>query len=170
MTAPAKRGLKARNNYAFIDSQNVNLAIRNQGWSLDFKKLRRYLSDKYGITKAFIFIGFVPQNQSLYTSLQDYGYILVFKPTLMLPKGKVKGNVDAELVLQAMIEFPHYDKALIVTGDGDFHCLVKHLLSHGKLLNLMIPDRNSYSSLYREIMDHVVFMNGLKEKLGYVKR
>jgi hypothetical protein len=66
---------------------------RNQGWLLDFKKFRRYLKDKYGIQKAFVFIGFMPQNQCLYTSLQEYGYILVFKPTLMLPKGKVKGNV-----------------------------------------------------------------------------
>ena len=161
--------LKSHNNYAFIDSQNLNLAIRNQGWVLDFKKFRRYLSDKYGIKKAFLFIGFVPQNQNLYTSLQEYGYILVFKPTLVLPKGTVKGNVDAELVMHAMIEFPHYDKALIVTGDGDFFCLVKHLLSHNKLLNLMIPDRKSFSSLYRGIMDHVVFMNGLKDKVGYIK-
>lgn len=58
---------KSENNYAFIDSQNLNLSIRNQGWTLDFKKFRKYLIDKYGITKAFIFIGFVPQNQDLYT-------------------------------------------------------------------------------------------------------
>ncbi len=46
------------NNYAFIDSQNLNLAIRDQGWALDFKRFRRYLEDKYGVTKAFIFIGY----------------------------------------------------------------------------------------------------------------
>jgi hypothetical protein len=40
-------------NYAFIDSQNINLAIRGQGWVLDFKKFRRYLQDNYKISKAF---------------------------------------------------------------------------------------------------------------------
>jgi len=35
------------NNYAFIDSQNLNLSIREQGWVLDFKKFRIYLKDKY---------------------------------------------------------------------------------------------------------------------------
>lgn len=97
----------SKNNYAFIDSQNVNLAIREQDWRLDFRRFRRYLEDKYGIAKAFLFIGFVAQNQDLYTSLQKSGYILVFKPTLLLPEGKVKGNVDAELVLHAMIEYPN---------------------------------------------------------------
>lgn len=69
----------------------------------------------------------MPQNQALYTNLQKDGYILIFKPTLSLPADDVKGNVDAELVLHAMIEYQNYDKALIVTGDGDFYCLVDYL-------------------------------------------
>ena len=83
----------SHNNYAFIDSQNLNLAIREQGWILDFARFSTYLWDKYGIDKAFIFIGYVPENQDLYTSLQKDGYILIFKPTLSLPGGGVKGNV-----------------------------------------------------------------------------
>jgi uncharacterized LabA/DUF88 family protein len=158
-----------QNNYAFIDSQNLNLSIRNQDWVLDFKKFRRYLGDKYSITKAFLFIGYIPQNQTLYINLQKDGYILVFKPTLTLPDGRVKGNVDAELVLHAMIEYTNYDKALIVTGDGDFYCLIEHLIKQNKLLKLMIPDRNKYSSLFRKLMNHIVFMNELRLKLEYEK-
>jgi hypothetical protein len=48
---------KHQNNYAFIDSQNLNLAIRDQGWMLDFGRFRKYLQDKYQVKKAFIFIG-----------------------------------------------------------------------------------------------------------------
>ena len=95
---------------------------------------------------------------------------MIFKPTLTLPSGKVKGNVDAELVLHTMIEFKNYDKALIVTGDGDFYCLVEHLIKKKKLLKLMIPDKNHFSSLFRKLMPHIVFMNNLKNKLGYKKK
>jgi len=159
-----------QNNYAFIDSQNLNLSIRNQGWVLDFRRFRRYLEDKCGVTEAFLFIGYVPENQDLYTNLQKYGYILIFKPTLKLPTGKVKGNVDAELVLHAMIEYQRYDKALIVTGDGDLYCLVDYLARNDKLLKLMIPNKNKFSSLFRKIMPRIVFMNNLKGKLEYVDR
>ena len=38
--------------YAFIDSQNVNLAIQAQGWKLDFGKFRIYLREKYGVIKG----------------------------------------------------------------------------------------------------------------------
>ncbi len=155
------------NNYAFIDSQNLNLGIKEQGWSLDFKRFRVYLREKYGITKAFLFIGYIPTNQSLYTTLQSFGYILVFKPTLQGAKGKIKGNVDAELVLHAMKEMPNYDKALIVSGDGDFCCLIEYLKKMNKLLNLMIPDINQHSSLLRKFSLDIVFMNNLRGKLEY---
>ena len=161
---------KPQNNYAFIDSQNLNLSIRELGWVLDFRKFRVYLKDKYGIAKAFIFIGYVPQNQALYTNLQKDGYILVFKPTLSLPDGGVKGNVDAELVLHTMIEYPNYDKALLVTGDGDFYCLADYLAKNGKLLKLLVPNMKKFSSLYRKMMPYIVFINNLRDKLVHLDK
>ncbi len=158
------------NNFAFIDSQNLNLSIKNQGWSLDFARYRIYLRDKYNVTKAFLFLGYVNRYQDLYTSLQEAGFILIFKPTLRFPGGRIKGNVDAELVLHTMIEYENFDKAIITTGDGDFHCLIKYLTRKEKLLKLMIPDKDSYSSLLREFMKHIVFMNDLKNKLEYKER
>lgn len=110
---------KPQNNYAFIDGQNLNLGTQFMGWKLDFKKFRIYLREKYGVETAYYFIGFVEGNSELYKGLQPDGYILLFKPTFRHDDGKVKGNCDAELVLQAMIDFNKYDKAIIVTGDGD---------------------------------------------------
>jgi len=161
--------MKLKNNYAFIDSQNLNLAIREQGWQLDFKKFRKYLEDKYKVSKAFIFIGYVPTNESLYISLQEYGYILIFKPTLSSPDGRVKGNIDAELVLHTMIEYPNYDKAVIVTGDGDFHCLIEYLNKQNKLERLIVPNRYKFSSLLRKFASKITFMNDLRQKLEYKK-
>ncbi len=161
---------KPQNNYAFIDSQNLNLSIRKQGWVLDFKRFRQYLRDKYNVTQAFLFIGYVAENYDLYTKLQRDGFIVIFKPTLKLPDGTVKGNVDAELVLHTMIEYENYDKAVIVTGDGDFYCLVDYLRKKDKLLKLVIPNRNAFSSLLRKMTAHMLFMNDLKGKLEYRKR
>lgn len=158
-----------RNNHAFIDSQNLNLSIQEQGWKLDFKKFRVYLNDKYGVTKAFIFIGYLATNQSLYTALQDYGYIVIFKPTLNLPDGRTKGNIDAELVLHAMIEFSNFEKAVIVTGDGDFYCLIEHLKRQGKMEKLLIPSRDTYSSLFRKFVSAASFVSDLRQKLEYKK-
>lgn len=158
---------KVQTYYAFIDSQNLNLAVQEQGWKLDFKRFRKYLEDKYGASKAFLFIGYIPTQQSLYTALQEYGYVLIFKPTLILAEGRVKGNVDAELVLHTMVEFPNYDQAVIVTGDGDFFCLVEYLKKQGKLLRLLIPNRHKYSALLRRFASDMAFISDLRGKLEY---
>jgi uncharacterized LabA/DUF88 family protein len=160
-----------KKNYAFVDSQNLNLAIREQGWSLDFKRFRVYLADKYKIKKAFLFIGYLPKNQSLYNNLQEAGYIIVFKPTLIRKDGEIKGNVDAELVLHSMIEYKNYSKALIVTGDGDFYCLVDYLNKKDKLLKLLVPNVKKYSKLLKPFAANKLdFMNNLRKKLEYKKR
>jgi uncharacterized LabA/DUF88 family protein len=52
---------------------------------------------------------------------------LIFKPVLFDSDQKPQGNVDADLVLQAMIEFDNFNQAIIVSSDGDFYCLVKYL-------------------------------------------
>jgi len=162
--------------YAFIDSQNLNLGtskdirrygkIIYKGWKLDFKKFRKYLSDKFRVNKAFLFIGYVRQNVNLYSKLKSFGYKLVFKPTVSDGEGKPKGNVDAELVLHsAAIEYLNYDKAIIISGDGDFYCLVDYLKKNKKLERLIIPNAKSASSLLKKFQKYKVFIEFEREKL-----
>ena len=154
-------------NYAFIDSQNLNLSILSLGWKLDFQRFRVYLRDKYHVQNAYLFIGYMAENANLYKRLQEMDYICVFRPTLIGADGKTKGNVDAELVLHAMIEFPNYDKAIIVSGDGDFQCLAKYLLEQGKLAALLVPNQAKYSALlrFKIFKPYLRFVSDLRTKL-----
>ena len=142
--------------------------MKSQGWDLNFAKFRRFLKDKYHVEKAYLFIGFVPGNQMLYAELQKAGYICIFKPTLEIKednKIKVKGNVDAELVLHTMIEYPNYEKAIIVSGDGDFHCLIEYLVGQGKLRKIIVPNTH-FSSLLRKFSEFIVNIQLFKGKLA----
>ena len=162
------------NNYAFIDSQNLNLSIQSLGWRLDFARFSVYLKEKYKVKKIFLFIGYVEGNNDLYKFLQSAGFICIFKPTLKYLKykdGTTKGNVDAELVLQAMIDYGEYEKAVIVTCDGDFSCLVRHLKKEKKLRCVLIPNIDEYSALLKKSgARHLDFMHNLRKKLEYKKR
>ena len=158
--------------FAFIDSQNLNLGVRSLGWRVDYKKLRLYLKNKYNVERAFMFIGLVGNNQKLYTELQAAGFILIFKPTVQyFENGKrtVKGNVDAELVLHAAaIEYPNYDKAIIVSGDGDFSCLLEFLEDKSKLLHVLAPN-HKYSKLLKPFSSYIIHMSQLKTSVQYQK-
>jgi len=159
-------------NYVFIDSQNLNLGVRSSGWRVDYKRFRLYLKNKYNVDRAFMFIGLVGNNQKLYTELQAAGFILVFKPTVQyFENGKrtVKGNVDAELVLHAAaIEFSNYDKAIVVSGDGDFACLLEFLDDKNKLLHVMTPN-HKYSKLLKPFSRYIVHVSQLRKSIEYKK-
>ena len=166
--------------YAFIDSQNLNLGVQNDvrdkrgrlhpGWKLDFVKFRRFLKDKYRVEIAFLFIGYKPGNESLYVYLQQAGYRVVAKPTTSFKdssgKEVIKGNVDTDLVIYAVArEFGHYDKAVIVSGDGDFLSLYDYLAEHHKLFKIVIPNKLRYSKLLDQYAEYLDFISGNQEKL-----
>ncbi len=157
---------KRENNYAFIDSQNLHLSIRALGWFLDFERFRVYLKEKYFVDRAYIFIGYDDRRRALYTALQKMGYICVFKPTLVYKDGSMKGNCDADLVLHAMIEYSNYDRAVIVTGDGDFYCLVDYFIREEKLAKLLVPNQKKYSALLKKIpSEHLAFVSDLETRV-----
>ena len=192
--------------FAFIDSQNLNLGVQKSGWKMDWRKFRQFLADKFGVTKAYMFIGYVPEYEDIYEQMHEAGYAVVLKPTFDLTrvqpemlevmgeeqklqeitpnkvrpyeneagtrsekpeeKKPVKGNIDAELVLWAMKEMSSYEKAIIVSGDGDFYSLVEYLESKGRLLNLLAPSQH-YSSLYNRFDKYVVRLDQFRRELAY---
>ncbi len=160
--------------YAFIDSQNLNLGVAldvvnergrhiYKGKKLNYKKFHDYLTQKYGVVKAYIFIGFMPSQNSLYVSLQRAGFILIFKTVASYvdSDGKeiTKGNVDTDIVLYSAAILEHeYDTAIFVSGDGDFLSLYQFMEEHGKLYKILVPNRHRYSKL----------LNHYRQKLGFV--
>jgi len=165
-------------NFAFIDNQNLNLGIQKNGWKMDWRKFRSYLRDEFEVESAYMFIGYMPENEDLYNQMHEAGYLVVLKPTLSMfqvpdenqakdeDKKQVKGNVDVELVLWAVKEMPNYDKAVIISGDGDFYSLVEYLKEKGKLKNLLVPNRQ-YSTLLRQYDEYVVRLDNLRRELSY---
>lgn len=156
--------------YAYIDSNNLNLGIKSLGWNLDYKKFRVYLKDKYNVSVAYMFIGYSPTNQDLYSSLQKAGFVLIFKPTIPDKDGNLKGNIDADLVLQAMIDHKdnNFNKAVIISSDGDFYSLVKYLYEHNKISVVMSPYVKTCSVLLKKsAKEKIVFMDNLRKKLEH---
>lgn len=87
---------------------------------------------------------------------------------------KPKGNIDANLVLKAMIDFHEnkFDKAIIVTSDGDFYSLVDYFYSKEKLKFVLSPNKNNCSSLLRKSgKEKMIYLdNNLRGKLEYKRK
>ncbi len=175
---------KRQRVYAFVDSQNLNVSIQRLGWKMDWRKFRKFLTDEYGVDKAYMFIGYVPEFEDMYKQLHETGYLIVLKPTFDMTKPRaeapektdkksknedekhVKGNIDADLVLWAMKEMPNYEKAVIVSGDGDFYTLVEYLEGKNRLLKILAPS-GYYSNLYNRYEKYIERLDQHRNELAY---
>lgn len=143
---------------------------------MDWKKFRAYLRDEFDVECAYMFIGYMPENEELYTQMHDAGYLVALKPTLdmfMNPEDErkedrppTKGNVDTELVMYVMKEMPNYARAIIVSGDGDFYSLIEYLKEQNKLHTVMVPNWK-YSTLLKPFEKQLLRLDTKKHELAY---
>ena len=132
------------NNIAYIDGANLYNGIKSLGWELDYIRFRNWLAEKYLVKRAYLFIGLVPKYKDLYTHLQEAGFTLIFKETTYDGEGKIKGNCDADLVLRATRDYyeNNFNKAIIVTSDGDYSSLVKFLDEEKNKIRIILSPAN----------------------------
>ncbi len=57
-----------------------------------------------------------------------------------------------------------YDKAVVVSGDGDFHCLFEYLDEQNKLEKILIPN-DKYSSYIRKLSKYILRLGLIRNKL-----
>ncbi len=153
---------KVKNNYAYINGANLHKALTDLGWVLDYKRFRVWLNEKYSISRAYIFIGLIAKYKDLYTYLQECGFTFLFKEVVYNGSGKAKGNCDADLVLQAVRDSYEnkFQKAVLVSGDGDYASLVKFLLGEDRLLAILSPGpEKKCSILLKRTLAKITYLN-----------
>lgn len=174
------------NNFAFIDGANLHYTYEKLEWELDYEKLRKYLSNKFNVTIAHYFLGKIPQSSDLYSDLESYGYNLRLKrpspypaegivcphcnEVAVPPSTKYKADCDSFMTLAAVQEAQSYDKAVIVTSDGDFDELVRWLIRQDKLRMVFAPCRKGCSKLLRSAaVDKIAYIDDYKDYLEKVR-
>jgi uncharacterized LabA/DUF88 family protein len=161
---------------AFIDGQNLHLGTKHAHWGIDFQKFRIFLKDKFRVTEAYYFLGYISEEeQDLYNTLQKAGFIVVFREHSANLKGKKKGNVDVDIVFEVMknlIEETEPHHFVIVSGDGDYIKMIHYLIKRERLVKILFPN-NQYSSLYNKIKSHYgmnLSLPDIRKKIEHVSQ
>ncbi len=161
---PLRKGLRTPmdntkdKNIAFIDGQNLYIATSKREvnpWDIDLARFRIYLEQKYHVTKAYYFLGFVQaENNDLYEEIQKAGFLLLFREHNPAMLGTKKGNVDSDIIFNVMKKLykkEDFEKVVLVSGDGDYKRMVDFLIEEKKFEKILFPDGKRASSLYKKI-------------------
>lgn len=158
-------------NCAYIDGANLHQGIKSLGWKLDYERFRVWLREKHSVTNACLFLGYIPKFIDLYRDFEKAGYTLIFKEVVKGADGVIKGNCDADLVFEAVKGYyeDNYNKAIIVSSDGDYARLIQFLRGNNRLKVLLSPHATC-SSLIRKLSVPLTYMRDLKEVIEAKKK
>ncbi len=161
---------KKINTNVYIDGANLKKGIEFLDREINYKKLYDWLRKKYRVKKVYLFLGYIKKLDVFYGELTDMGYSIIFKETFF-EDSILKGNCDAELILNCIKDFyeNEYDNAILISGDGDFSCLVKFLEERKSLCRVIAPNIKRCSVFLKRSTNKIVYMEKMLDIISDIK-
>lgn len=162
----------------FIDGANLYSTAKTLGFDIDYKRLLKDFQSRGYLLRAYYYTAMAEDQE--YSTLRplidwlDYnGYAVVTKPLKEFydqnGRRKLKGNMDIELVIDAMEIADHVDHFVIFSGDGDFRRLVEALQRRGRKVSVVSTLQTQPPMIaddLRRQADHFIDLADLEETVG----
>ena len=163
--------------YAFVDAANV--IYRGNGpndWKIDLRKLLGYLKERFGASAVFYYGGIDRKNDAqcgINRKMAKWGYLLRLNPVKYFQneQGKLyrKADVDSRMTFEIMQKLPQYDRAIVLTGDGDFYWVLEYLLQQKDRVWLVANPRKTAKELKKLFGANFANLDSLRSQLEYKK-
>lgn len=162
----------------FIDASNVFFINKKLRVSIDYSKVVQFFKAFDADAKCYFYSAFQEDYQKqldYFEELAQAGIVVKKKPLkfISLPKAKgkkkktenqskdsdeeqgfYKGNMDVELVIDAIRLMSQYDTFVLFSGDSDFYALLKYLEEHNK--NVVVLSRHGFVAEELRTVGHFI--------------
>lgn len=153
----------------FIDAANVVYSQRSLKWQIDFKKLMDYFKKNYQLDSVYFYYAYIKDDkkqQSFFAKLRQWDYRIKTKEVKLIRQsdGTIlkKGNLDVELTIDAVKDLRFYSTAILMSGDSDFHALIRYLQSKNKKV-VVISSKGHVSFELLKAADKYINFNSLRD-------
>ena len=145
----------SKNVAVFVDVANIFYAAKAAGVDIDYVTLLKAATAGRDFIRAYAYTGLDPENENqrqFQSFLARNSYRVVSKDIRKYGDGKVKANLDIELVVDLMKTARNVDIAVVVSGDGDFAPAIRAVQEMGVRVEV-ISFRGNTSSDLIEVAD-----------------
>ncbi len=140
----------SKNVAVFVDVANIFYAAKAAGVDIDYVTLLKSATANRDLVRAYAYTGLDPENENqrnFHSFLARSGYRVVSKDIRKYGDGKVKANLDIELVVDMMKTARNLDIAIVVSGDGDFAPAIRAVQEQGVRVEVISFRGNTSSDL-----------------------
>jgi uncharacterized LabA/DUF88 family protein len=139
-----------KNVAVFVDVANIFYAAKAAGVDIDYVTLLKSVTAGRDLVRAYAYTGLDPENENqrnFHDFLRRHGYKVVSKDIRKYGDGKVKANLDIELVVDMMKTARNLDVAVVISGDGDFAPAIRAVQETGVRVEVVSFRGNTSSDL-----------------------
>jgi uncharacterized LabA/DUF88 family protein len=139
-----------KNVAVFVDVANIFYAAKAAGVDIDYVTLLKSAVAGRDFVRAYAYTGLDPDNENqrnFHSFLSRHGYKVVSKDIRKYGDGKVKANLDIELVVDMLKTARNLDVAIVVSGDGDFAPAIRAVQEMGVRVEVISFRGNTSSDL-----------------------
>jgi uncharacterized LabA/DUF88 family protein len=140
----------SKNVAVFVDVANIFYAAKAAGVDIDYVTLLKAATAGRDFVRAYAYTGLDPDNDNqrqFHSFLSRSGYKVVSKDIRKYGDGRIKANLDIELVVDMMRMANHIDIAVVVSGDGDFAPAIRAVQQQGVRVEVVSFRGNTSSDL-----------------------
>ncbi len=139
-----------KNVAVFVDVANIFYAAKAAGVDIDYVLLLNAATAGRDLVRAYAYTGLDPENENqrnFHSFLARHDFRVVSKDIRKYGDGKVKANLDIELVVDMMKTARNLDVAVVVSGDGDFAPAIRAVQEMGVRVEVISFRGNTSSDL-----------------------
>ncbi|MDP2951440.1 MAG: NYN domain-containing protein [bacterium] len=155
--------------FIFIDAANLESAVKDLGWWIDYLKLKSLFSSAELVEIRDYCVAHNTLNQNnFFTFLKKNGFILITKPLKIIKeediqKGDIrKANFDVEIAVDSILLQNDFDVLVLFSGDSDFHYLIKKLQEKNKKV-IVISTKHHVSKELIETSDRFIDLKKIRK-------
>ena len=140
----------SKNVAVFVDVANLYYSARGLEVDVDYVALLKAATKGRDLIRAYAYSGLDPENENQRKFIDFLGkndYKVVHKDIRKFGDGRVKANLDIELVVDLFRLADRMDIAVIVSGDGDFAPAIRALQDKGVRCEVISFRPNTSSDL-----------------------
>ncbi len=140
----------SKNVAVFVDVANIFYAAKAAGVDIDYVTLLKSATAGRDFVRAYAYTGLDPENENqrqFHAFLGRSGYKVISKDIRKYGDGRIKANLDIELVVDMMRMADHLDIAVVISGDGDFAPAIRAVQQRGVRVEVVSFRGNTSSDL-----------------------
>jgi uncharacterized LabA/DUF88 family protein len=159
----------------FVDGANMFYTQKKGlGWFFDPAKLLKVLKGNDELTDAYWFMGIKQppdaRDENFIRFLAYAGYVVRTKALKTFydtdsGDSTQKANLDIEIVMDMFNTVENYDKAILLSGDGDFERALELLRSRGKEICVVSTQNWIAAELRMAVGSHFLDLQDLRDKI-----